>query len=186
MNDKIEAAFPFAGFYETTHERNVADAISNFLFNKNYEEVKENEEIDAVWEYNRKNKVEIEYCKEYVISVCKEYGFKTVEFKEMTSPREYNFMTDGIFVMMDKTELKTIIASLDMDKLRERVKKNHSSCPGFTSFVENDLAKWDLVTLDLNCWQVETILEEHIAENYKGHNFWEFDLYAYHPDEFDI
>jgi len=187
MPDKMIVAFPFEGFYETFHSDRMFDEISQVLFGKYWEETKNDDEIERAYDYARENKAEIAYCRQYVSSVCKMYGLTTVEFDEMTSPKEYNFRTDRIFAAMDKDEMKRVLSGLDMEKLAKRVKEKHSSREGFWSWVESDLAKWNLEELDHN--QAETVLEEYFDEKYKEMGFrdsWHHDLATEHPEEFLI
>jgi hypothetical protein len=181
---KMSVVFPFAGLYETYHSDRMYDEIADILFGKMWEEVKEKDEIDKVFNYAIEHRADLAYCRQYVDSVCKQYGLTSVGFDEMTSPKDYNFATDRIFVTMDKAEMAEIIASLDMEKLRTRVKKKHSSRSGFWSWVESDLVKWKLEELDHN--QAETVLEEFFEENYIGLDHWRFELSVYHPESFEI
>lgn len=81
-------------------------------------------------------------------------------FADMTSPREYNFQTDRIFVNVPVSVVRKLwtMSKADQHKTLSRVaKERHSSRSGFISFYESDWRDWGTVaTWDYN--QLETLL----------------------------
>lgn len=81
-------------------------------------------------------------------------------FADMTSPREYNFETDRIFVNVPVSVVRKLwtMSKADQHKTLSRVaKERHSSRSGFISFYESDWRDWGPVaTWDHN--QLETLL----------------------------
>lgn len=81
-------------------------------------------------------------------------------FADMTSPREYNFETDRIFVNVPVSVVRKLwaISKADQHKTLSRVaKERHSSRSGFISFYESNWQAWGPVaTWDYN--QLETLL----------------------------
>lgn len=76
----------------------------------------------------------------------------------IVSPREYNYSTDKIFAKIEIDnfdEFAKRIISLASDpeyrtKLGKIIKKNHSSRPGFMSFMSNDIEDWFGLLIDPN------------------------------------
>jgi len=190
MGKTLEARFPFSGLYETYHMVRIVDSVSWLLFDCPFEELTEDDSIDKVDSYVSDNGLFDKYCREYLESVCMKYGLRTVEFKELWSPKYYNYDTDAIYVTISPEELHDIVKGLDPKGLAERVKANHSSFPGFVSFISNDIETWDWEKLDAH--QIETILEEHIAQRYpelheirsEDKNEWWDELGSAYPESF--
>jgi hypothetical protein len=136
---KIEVRVPFMGFYETYAHDKVADSISNELFDRNYEEVNDDDELSKVHALFKDR--QIQFCREYVKLVSKEIGID-LEFVEMTSPREYNFATDRIFAKMDESGVETLKNEVNPENIRQYVKDHFTSYSGFSSFYDNDYDKW--------------------------------------------
>lgn len=72
----------------------------------------------------------------------------TLEFTELVRPREYNFTTDKIFCNLYCNNVKkfterinTLIAE-NYDAVGKYIKENHSSYPGFISFMSADVNDW--------------------------------------------
>lgn len=66
-------------------------------------------------------------------------------FEEMTSPREYNFETDRIFMCIPRASVARLFRMARRDgftKLRAEITRRHTSCSGFISFYSNDLRDW--------------------------------------------
>lgn len=82
-----------------------------------------------------------------------------IEFKELCSPREYNFTNDKIYFTcdIDVDKFKSWLIELTTNTndiwaaIQERIKETHTSCDGFISFHSNDSKDWvkDLLKLDL-------------------------------------
>lgn len=68
-----------------------------------------------------------------------------IAFEEMTSPREYNFETDRIFVLMPAYRLQQLFAKSRADGhkvLSEVIKERFTSYDGFISGYRNRLVDW--------------------------------------------
>lgn len=61
---------------------------------------------------------------------------------EMTSPREYNFETDKIFVGISYRDALILARSVGRNALRKAAKEMFTSRSGFISFYRNDPAEW--------------------------------------------
>jgi hypothetical protein len=75
-----------------------------------------------------------------------ELGFPlAMTFEEMTSPREYNFTTDQIFMSIPRDSMAKLVRLARADKyvkLAAMIKERHTSYDGFISFYRNNLARW--------------------------------------------
>lgn len=67
---------------------------------------------------------------------------------EPWSPKEYNHATDRIYIKIkiaDEDEFITKLTTLmerHREQLAEIIKKNHTSCDGFRSYMDNDIKDW--------------------------------------------
>lgn len=75
-----------------------------------------------------------------------ELGFELgMSFEEMTSPREYNFETDRIFMHIPRASVAKLFRMARRDgfaKLRAEIARRHTSCSGFISSYSNCLHDW--------------------------------------------
>jgi len=101
-------------------------------------------------------------------------------FESMTSPREYNFTTDRLFVTVPLSVMETLCKGIDVAKLESTIKARHSSRDGFISFYDNDLETWQdkisdgLENLDHN--ELGTILSAAIAPHVDNESDWQWQL----------
>lgn len=63
-------------------------------------------------------------------------------FNDMTSPREYNFETDKIYVGISYPDAVRLARRVGRDALRAAAKAMFTSRDGFISFYPNDPARW--------------------------------------------
>lgn len=69
---------------------------------------------------------------------------------DVDSPKEYNFTTDRIFAIFDVPDYNVLVQRLiELGSLSEYhtelaalIKKYHTSCSGFISFMSNDIEEW--------------------------------------------
>lgn len=134
----METTVPFSGFYGTIHHHAIMDR---------YEvgddvDVDEGEGKKRYDEYLKNYKEEeINYCREYTKNFSELIGIP-LTFKEMTSPREYNFMTDRIFAEISADDVEKMKKAVDPAIIRALVKKKFTSLDGFCSFYDNDYDEW--------------------------------------------
>lgn len=156
---KVEVILPFFhGFYNSIHDDKLNDLAQDEDGDWCEEEA---EKID--WQ-----KARIEYCKEYVDKFS-ELTEIAMEFKELDSPRFYNYSTDKIVVEISLSVLADIYAKTIKnycDELSDKIEENHSHRSGFISFYSNDIEHWikkGIVNYDHNEWS--TILEVYCEEH---------------------
>ena len=87
-----------------------------------------------------------------------------MQFEEMTSPREYNFSTDAIFVKMSQSTLEKMLVEVPKEALEKLIQAQYTSYSGFQSYYPNSLKDWPA---DLAEWaepQLGTLLEAFMRE----------------------
>lgn len=162
---------PFAGFYHS---------IFSGLLDNEEESWVENQNEDEDWP----DDLEIDlrhhvfYNMDYGLahqSIARDYvwafndlasdilGFSTnMIFKEMTSPREYNFETDRIFVQMPLYVLQRIFSRSDKEALHATFQARFTSCDGFVSYYEPQIPDKPLKQWDHN--ELGTLLMSALGE----------------------
>jgi len=143
MTQKIkgwEVFIPFVGFYCSTHDGWMDDAIDSFL--EGEDEGKTSDGLDIDYPGFMK-----EYAKQYVEAfedyMSEEHGIiVTAKFMEVDSPAEYNFLTDRIVAEIDEDSLLAIIAKVDFPRLKQEVFDTLKCRDGFRTSRSNDLAVW--------------------------------------------
>ncbi len=86
----------------------------------------------------------------------------TFNFKEMTSPRYYNFETDRVFVGIEFNLVQKMFNEVmeQREKLERILEKNHKSRDGFISFYSYDLTEWLEKPLeDWDCNELGSLFE---------------------------
>lgn len=154
-------ALPFDGFYDTTHEAMVRDAVYfNPDTNHYYDEMSEEEyeAFDKALPEGTFGKAMTEYSRMYADRLAKELGIK-MTFKDMESPKYYNYSTDRIFCEIDEEEVEKLKKRVDSDKMKEKVKKEFSSCSGFSSSYPNDYDEWLRQEEPFDHNQIETLID---------------------------
>lgn len=151
---KVLVQIPFHGFYESIHDAAISDAVLDHvaysMFEENIMEI-EQEQANIVndWIYDNihketYDKIKNEYAKKFVEEFGHEYDLDTIEFSDMSSPREYNFETDRIFAKVDLAEMNTLANHVDMKGFVEWVKERLEPRDGFIPYYSNDISDWGL------------------------------------------
>jgi hypothetical protein len=177
MNDTLELKIPFAGFYNSAHD----DIFNRWLEYETeinadilgddcelLEKLEESFFSGINWQAAHNA-----YSREYVETL--QHWLKenapfarlpviSLEFKKLTSPREYNFRTDEIFASISVNDASAMLESIDRQKLVECIKERHTSCSGFTSFYSNDLEEWPARAASFDNVQLETLLTCYLSQ----------------------
>lgn len=129
------------------------------------------------------SKCYIDYAKEYTSALAHFIAGEanapfSLEFEELTSPREYNFTTDKIFARISPEQVQWLFNNTDTPVLRQHITDKHSSRDGFISFYPNTLEEWPANVLDWDEIQLGTLLEAYIECLLQG----EFDELAIMED----
>lgn len=166
----METTIPLSGFYETIHHHAIEDRydVGDGV------DVDEGEGKKRYDEYLKNYKEEeINYCREYTKNFS-ELTQIPLKFKEMTSPREYNFTTDRIFAEIHEDDLWMLKNIVDPVKIREYVKKHYTSRDGFMSFYDNSYDEWLKQEKPFDHNQIGALLEVY-AEQVDSD--WEMEVY---------
>ena len=73
--------------------------------------------------------------------VLEDTGIELV-FESMRSPREYNFTTDRLFVILRPEHIPLLRAKVDEERFAKVIRDNFTSRDGFISFYSNDITDW--------------------------------------------
>ena len=156
---------PFSGFYES---------IANSLIDDELVRISGVESVDGIPEgtYDNYNwpVVYKAYAKVYtselatLINNNEHMPNISLEFKELASPREYNYRTDYIYAEISEGDLRNLYKLVQdyspyMDKLIELVEKAGTSRSGYLAQVSPDLEDWGDVVHDWSAHQRELLIQ---------------------------
>lgn len=140
MTDTIEIRIPFSGFYCSTHDAMLDDALEN-LFRDDYGDTNaaafERAQTQTNWAL-----VQIRYAEAYSQALREECNLTGLSFNRLTSPREYNFATDGIICDIPTETLRRMYTHVGKAGLAALVAERLRPCDGFIPFYSDDLADW--------------------------------------------
>jgi hypothetical protein len=156
-----EIAIPFDGFYESISDSIIDDELEREL-----------EEHDVTMDdinFNSYKVIQKKYAEEYTSGfqdkINEEFGLNlSLKFKEINSPREYNFTTDKIIVDIsdqDVIALHTyIMKDDDMKSLFKEVAKDmYDSRSGFASFYPSFSKEFDSIKIqDWDSNEIQSLL----------------------------
>jgi len=139
---KLEVALPFCGFYESALSYEINRELESICNPEcGYGDIPD--EIDNEIDYNKLHQsLAATYVKAFEEWLASECDLPIdLEFVEMTSPREYNFSTDRVFVNCSVSDLEKVLSAVK-DEIPGMVRKRFTSGPGFVSFYESDFNLW--------------------------------------------
>lgn len=155
----METTIPFCGFYYSEYSDLIDSVIDNYFTDDHgevnkaiSEKVFDNTDYKAVYTYAAK--IYTEYLADELEIA--------VKFKELVSPKYYNFETDRIFCDIELTEVERIYKAVDKNILEARVKANFTSYDGFLSHYSNKLESWPSELSEWDHNQIGTLLESFI------------------------
>lgn len=134
----------FHGFY---------DSIWSDMEDSELEYYQQEHNVSMIWDWIQVNVGDFqqEVCERYAEIALNEMNSALgLHLKQgrvsMWSPREYNFTTDKIYVVIelseeDRERIIHLILS-DYNRLQEEIHKHHTSRDGFISFMSNDIDEW--------------------------------------------
>lgn len=164
-----EASLPFTGFYHSNHDGLIDQVLERDLEHLERELEIPESDIEAYAElYNDEmdwRAVFESYARSYAKAIenlfsdlpCANWGFK-----ELWSPREYNFSTDRIFVEIPLADLEAIRRQTDDSVLEKLIKQNYTARSGFIPYYPNRLKDWPENLSDWEPAQLCTLLEAAI------------------------
>ena len=169
--NKLESTIPFDGFYESFISDDIDHQIGQQIeWDTDIYDLNEDEQQvleDSYLSVNRSyfyNQIAEDYTNFYIEILNRRLkGFTLkAKFNLITSPREYNFETDRIFIDIEKNHaidfIKYIIKNYKKE-LENKIKERFTSRSGFWSHYKNGLDLW---TQDYSEWdhnQIGTCFE---------------------------
>ena len=175
--NKLESTIPFCGFYESFISDDIDYQIGQQIeWDSDIYDLNESEQQilwDSYLSVNRSyfyNQIAEDYTNFYIDNLnaklnyaYPDHGFTlNAKFNLLTSPKEYNFETDRIFIDIEKNHaidfIKYIIKHYKKE-LEEKIKQRFTSRSGFWSHYKNGLNLW---TQDYSEWdhnQIGTCFE---------------------------
>lgn len=167
-----EIQIPFQGFYDSIHSFNI-DSILEY----DIEDLPLDQAQAVSEDFSFTEELLNGYCKLYLESVESELNTThnpeiKLEFKELISPREYNFDTDRLFAHISDYNIISLFDRVDKECLSNLIKKRCTSYDGFISFYSNDINEWPKNVLDWDSIQLGFILDVLLYENE------DFELYS--------
>tara|TARA_R110002167_G_scaffold365441_1_gene590211 strand:- start:784 stop:1374 length:591 start_codon:yes stop_codon:yes gene_type:complete len=142
-NIKYETTIPFQGFYGSIHENEVDWTIEQEIQNLQDEYKKTDKQIEDWLDAVEYKKIFKAYAQHYVNCINQELDIPSLDFKELNSPKFYNYETDRIFCTLEETDLvqihKKIINTSDFKKL---VSDTFTPRDGFSPSYSNDVIDW--------------------------------------------
>ena len=184
--NKLESTIPFCGFYCSFIDADIDYQIGQQIeWDSDIYDLNEDEQQilwDSYLSVNRKyfyNQIAKDYTNFYIDNLNAKlnyaypnHGFTlNAKFNFLTSPREYNFSTDRIFIEIEENHaidfIKYIIKNYKKE-LEEKIKQRFTSRDGFYSFYKNsidlwpqDYSKWDYNQIG-TCFELFDLEEEDI------------------------
>ena len=169
--NKLESTIPFDGFYESFISDDIDHQIGQqiewdsdtFDLNESEEEIIQNNYLTVNTSYFY-NQIAEDYTNFYIDALNERLeGFTlNAKFNLLTSPREYNFETDRIFIDIERDHaigfIKYTIKNYKKE-LENKIKERFTSRSGFWSHYKNGLDLW---TQDYSKWdhnQIGTCFE---------------------------
>ena len=169
--NKLESTIPFDGFYNSYISSDIEHQIGQQIeWDSDIYDLNEDEQ-QILWDnylsVNRSyfyNQIAEDYTNFYIDALNERLeGFTlNAKFNLLTSPREYNFETDRIFIEIEENHaidfIKYIIKNYKKE-LEEKIKDRFTSRSGFWSHYKNGLDLW---TQDYSEWdhnQIGTCFE---------------------------
>ena len=169
--NKLESTIPFDGFYESFISDDIDHQIGQqiecdadtFDLNESEQEVLEDNYLSVNRSYFY-NQIAEDYTNFYIDALNERLKGFTLKatYKFFTSPREYNFETDRIFIEIEKNHCIDFIQYIIKNykkELENRIKERFTSRDGFWSQYKNELDLW---TKDYSEWdhnQIGTCFE---------------------------
>ena len=169
--NKLESTIPFDGFYESFISADIEYQMGQQIewdcdiydLNESEEEILYNNYLSVNTSYFY-NQIAEDYTNFYIDALNERLkGFTlNAKFNLLTSPREYNFETDRIFIDIERDHaidfIKYIIKNYKKE-LENKIKERFTSRSGFWSHYKNGLDLW---TQDYSKWdhnQIGTCFE---------------------------
>lgn len=162
MNEVRQTTLPFSGFYHSSHSE-LLDSTLHYMFAD--ETGNTNVELtDRAFSNVNWTKVHEEYAKIYAENFAGMFNLETLAFKDLVSPKYYNYETDRLFCEISLDEVASIYEKVDKNRLRALIKEKFTSYDGYISFYPNDLHEWPYDLKDWDHNHIGTLLEAYVLQ----------------------
>lgn len=158
----IKAFIPFAGFYHSIHDDAFDHAIEmQFMDDSGH---MHSGLVNRAMEKINWRKAHELYAKEFVKRFAEKCGIP-MEYAELISPREYNFQTDRILVNIDPVHVQFIRDNVDAEAFAKSARDKFTSCDGFISYYEPDVADWPTDVMKWDCNQIFALIDAYADDS---------------------
>lgn len=138
MEQRKLIAIPFEGFYNSQLDYELDSEAEQ---DRDYFELEgeDSDEIDVEYPEPNWKKIHIavaeKYCEKYNSEFYTATGINlNIKFKELWSPKEYNFETDRIYAYADEGALNKVIAKIGLAKIRKELREAYAPRDGYMPF----------------------------------------------------
>lgn len=152
----FEAVLPFfPGYYCSILDSYIDSEIEMYLEDEDNED-KSYDDIEDRLDYH---KARLAMNQAWVDRFNVETGLN-LRYKDMSSPKEYNFQTDRVVVEITLEELEKVrkITEEHPEEFQKYLTRNFKSRDGFMSFYPDDIKEWDKDTQDLDHNEIMTYI----------------------------
>ena len=169
--NKLESTIPFDGFYNSYISSDIEHQIGQQIeWDSDTFDLNEDEQ-QILWDnylsVNRSyfyNEIAEHYTNLYIDALNERLeGFTlNAKFSLLTSPREYNFETDRIFIEIEENhavDFITYIVKNYKKELEKRIEDRFRSRSGFISFYKNSIDLWAKDFKEWDCNMIGTCFE---------------------------
>ncbi len=145
-----EIFIPFSGFYNSIHDHNLEREVESFYSDPESGMIETDVQQQNVDDFPWDKMIHSDYAKLYVDTFNDEFDQDgPFTFKELISPREYNFETDRILCTVESSFIQHLYLVTPRHALQKYFTKHFTSRSGFASFYNPRLLdappvnKWD-------------------------------------------
>lgn len=162
------SVIPFSGFYNSIHDSELDRALET-MFSDDSGNPNDGL-VSRAFDLVRWQRVHAAYAAHYAAAFIEEFEITGAAFESMTSPREYNFETDRVFITLPESEVTRILSVTPRETLDNVAREMFTSRSGFCSFYSPDVDDWGAVaTWDHN--QVYALLSAYVLHKREGEEF---------------
>jgi len=197
MINPVEVRVPFPGFYESILNKIIEDLGDNELEKAGGDEElteaqqKELKELswrrDFIDNTKAQHLIAMKYVELFIAMLQHLTGVDVrYSFLGMTSPREYNFVTDQVFIFIEYDDLLAVKAVIIDENLDAEARSMFTSRDGFMSFYDNTVEAWGPTdTWDHNQWYCVLTATE-TCDTHSDFVWSNFEWYYYDMDSIDL
>lgn len=161
------AVIPFSGFYNSVHDGALDDALNQMFQNDRGDP--NHDLVARAFDLVNWTAAHVAYAKAYAENFGQEFELPSLVFDELNSPREYNFVTDRIFVNISFEDAQSAFDRVTPLSLTAKAEEMFTSRSGFSSFYSPDWHSWG----SLEEWDHNQLfcLLAALAEDHFGDDF---------------